>query len=86
MEQEKKQKQARPEAEQKTAGRTYFMAGRPTGSWMETGKPEIGSRCEHRHRSLRAAEKCARRQEAPGFSEWIACEMRGDGLWPIDRA
>ena len=66
--------------------RYFFVTGRPTGAFFEDGKPEIGTRCEHRHRSLRAAEKCARRQEAPGFKEWIVCEMRSDGLWPIDRA
>ena len=58
-----------------------YFAGKPTGSYFcSDGSPEYGNTCGHEHRSYEAAERCAARQEAPGFGEWRVDAYSDDDL------
>ncbi len=52
----------RKEKKEERKVKGYYEANKPTGAIIVgTGNPEIGNRCRHQHRSMAAAEKCARR-------------------------
>lgn len=57
-----------------TKDTTYYYAGKPTAARRHDGTAEIGNTCPHKHRTVAAAQACARRHEAPGFEEWAYTE------------